>query len=307
MKSIFVCLLLGTALFCSSADAQKPATQINAASKAPPNSVPSAKTKDVIALSQTTPSVTTKNASPVLHELQVDESKTIKSIDETHWWQSADWWLAIFTGLLLVVAISQVFLFFWQLKLIREQSNDASQTANAARLSAEAARESVELSRQVSKAELRAYLGVDEDTRPEITQLLEDNVLTLHAVIKNSGKTPAYKVKRALKVYCLDCPLPNDFQFPDPTATALGTEMLNPGEQTFHLFDYGIAAMPADIRAQVFDPVGGNKRIFVLGHVVYEDAFGERHHTNFCVCILWKNGHKKKPAWVLYRHGNDAT
>lgn len=48
-------------------------------------------------------------------------------------------WTAIFTGLLSVIAFFQMFLFVWQLRLMRQSADDASIAANAARDSAKVA------------------------------------------------------------------------------------------------------------------------------------------------------------------------
>ena len=69
----------------------------------------------------------------------------------------------IFTAGLLLVAIGQIFLFYWQLKLMHKSLTDTEKAANAAQKSADVAEKTVETMTDTAKRQLRAYVFPKHD------------------------------------------------------------------------------------------------------------------------------------------------
>jgi hypothetical protein len=64
---------------------------------------------------------------------------------------------------------------------------------------------------------------------------------------------------------------------------------------------------------EIFAPMGyvPHKRLFVYGHITYNDGFTDDRQTNFCYLIWWRYAGAprsiEKPGFYLYRLHNEAT
>ncbi|MGB9429273.1 MAG: hypothetical protein WCC11_05265, partial [Gammaproteobacteria bacterium] len=56
----------------------------------------------------------------------------------------------------------------------------------------------------------------------------------------------------------------------------------------------------------VREKMNPGERLYIIGYVIYEDAFGKRHHSHFCYYLEWKNGKGKRPGWMIYSAYNDS-
>jgi hypothetical protein len=112
------------------------------------------------------------------------------------WWHQASDPVSLFTLGLVLVGLAQLFLFLWQLRLIRESLTDAKEAAQAGTTAATAAsRQALVAEESLTKLE-RPYLfvfNVSALKTEEIEQGQEDDgyYLTVTYSVANYGKIPA--------------------------------------------------------------------------------------------------------------------
>jgi hypothetical protein len=191
---------------------------------------------------------------------------------------TATWALAGFTMLLAMVALGQIGLFLWQLRLIRESLDDAKIAAEAAREGARAARDSADTAKLSMIAGDRAY--VHQDGFRWISHLVPSTnkyFWRLHPRWVNSGNTPTRALNVYIKYELLDTELPDDYSFSvDPNVTAALTGISPKGIIESAYYDIS----GDDLRA-VMDRT---KYLYVWGIARYRDVFPntEEHITKFC-------------------------
>ena len=124
-----------------------------------------------------------------------------------------------FTFWLVIVAIGQLALFFWQLVLIRESLDDAKiaadaaeQSADAAKIQAETARYTLKTMQSTAERQLRAYLVIAPTLLIRIN--LDEKLQFIFTQI-NSGETPAFNASHTGVMRLIDHPLRENFPFPE--------------------------------------------------------------------------------------------
>jgi hypothetical protein len=150
---------------------------------------------------------------------------------------------------------------------------------------------------------LRAYVFVEGS-------FFEQNAesATFKISIKNSGQTPAYKVRYWTKIGLMDYPLPED-KFPaapDPSEVKFigvvapqGTYEMN----VTRLFIY---------QGEERESLAPNKALYVAGRIDYEDAFLRNCWTTFRYFVGGENNlarplsERNAHRTSSYRSGNDA-
>lgn len=164
--------------------------------------------------------------------------------------------------------------------------------------------------RQTAKKQLRAYIGVSEGTKEIVTlksgtfEFLE---IVLHPV--NYGKIPARNVRFFYKADLLPKTLDKNFDF--------SAELIK-SEGTVSLFPTQDGAMPCRTRGftgaeiqEIYTPMGGPRRLFVYGHIIYNDGFVDDRETKFCYTIYWRHPDAEttaeKPDFYCYKTHNEAT
>ena len=167
-----------------------------------------------------------------------------------------------------------------------EQVSEAlAQTAASAAENTQLVREMPERQARIAALQSRAYLSVQFGT-----VIPQDNNTGYRfeprMLIINNGHTPAYRVRHRIASNVLPFPsLPTDFEFPLPEThpkASIGT--LGP-EQRF-IIQAVVPHLYSDAEiAQIRN--GIDRRIYVWGTVLYEDAFGIKHSTNFSQSIIW--------------------
>lgn len=182
---------------------------------------------------------------------------------------NATWLLAIFTVVLAIIAIVQVFMFLAQLKLTRESVVDAEVAAKAAMASAEA----------LPKIE-RAYLFVSCSIRftnePVPGTKLARRVGIFTLTMTNYGKTPAIlKRLRAYPVYS-DHP-PQELIPARNNATIPSGLVVGSGGVYEH-------TERAPIEIDQWKEIVGDVlyKFYIVGTVEYDDILGQEHATGFC-------------------------
>lgn len=159
----------------------------------------------------------------------------------------------------------------------------------------------VENTREDSKRELRAYVGIDEDLRPDIIQgEIKDDFVVFVAEIKNFGKTPAYDVEMTISAKSFPEPLPPGFVFPEPGKKKRNTHVLNPGHTSW------MRMRP--LKKHLPDVWAGKASFYVFGHVSYWDVFREvQRHTHIRCKIEMPKEEGGRAHWFFCEEGNKAT
>jgi hypothetical protein len=175
---------------------------------------------------------------------------------------------------LVIVGLAQAALFWWQLNLIREGSADTKEAARAAGESAKAARDTVELARKTAERELRAYVMVD--TVAFFQPDGPDGRTYIHVELKNFGQTPCYRGELIAGAdVCLTKPL--DFVIPlDEKSERYPEVTMAPG----HLHIIHIERSE-EVTGKWHSLNDSGKTAYVWGRLIYQDAFDNKHVTEF--------------------------
>lgn len=206
---------------------------------------------------------------------------------------SPDGWVAIFTGLLVVVGAVQAGLFLWQLTLIRKSLADAKNAAKAAGDSAKAASDAVTLSRQTAERELRAYIYLKNIERrfergpptmgayKEVQGAITGVILT--PVWANSGNTPARRIFSGANIKTFDAKIPDNFDFADSNPPMRG--VLAPNSEMF-------AQIGKIAQSTLASVARKESNVLIWGWLDYDDVFPatERHRTEFCFRVDVRHG-----------------
>lgn len=151
--------------------------------------------------------------------------------------------------------------------------------------------------RKTSKRQLRAYVFAETSYISNIVNPSQVNLLTIQDVdlparitnpfagpvanmqIKNSGQTPAFNVCHWGNIIFAPFPLPNNYLPTKPGNNKPMPCILGPGVMSSKLYFLPNPLTPN----QVSDLVNGTGAIYVYGEITYEDAFGNKHFTNYRV------------------------
>ena len=193
--------------------------------------------------------------------------------DNSGWW--VNFFLAIFTGALVVVAAAQCYIIFWTLKATQD-------AAEAATLSAQAAI-GLELPKLfVTKIELEPL--ANQNAASEIRKII--------VTITNYGRTPAFLTHESAE-YFFGQPLPATPDYPNTIDLEPGT-IIEKGDR------YIITARGRDNRA------GFNKAtlltptilFWVYGHIWYRDFLNNPHALGFCSRLYVSNELAGDPRFI---------
>jgi hypothetical protein len=140
--------------------------------------------------------------------------------------------------------------------------------------------------RQSSRRELRAYLFADSVGCYEIwepkknrlgrTKKHKTGIVGATVFIKNSGQTPAYKVRHIGEVAICKCFEESLLEIGDGDIKGFLNQI--PASGVIHKFRR-MAHAPSE--EQIAGLKTGNYAVYVFGRIDYEDAFKRRHFTNY--------------------------
>jgi hypothetical protein len=141
-----------------------------------------------------------------------------------------NWWVAVFTVVLAVIAAIQAGLFYWQLGLLKESLIDAKAAADAARDAANAAMQSADIATNSE----RAWVVTDATFSSDWPDLMKKGAPDKSKVIlkiKNAGRSPAEleQVEILAFVYPANDDFPNEPVYGDGSKGSLGLDLM-PGE-----------------------------------------------------------------------------
>jgi hypothetical protein len=228
------------------------------------------------------------------------------------------WQLAVFAGQLLVFGY-QAYKLRQTITTTREISGrqerdmrasiaEASRAASAMDKVAASLAASVETTSQMAteqkgfwQRQMRAYVSVflggfipqnrDTPYRYEVQMLM-----------RNTGHRPAHDIRFGSRLVIRPFPLPDDFDFVIPEAEYIASGHINTGQQFF--FRRALDTLISD--EEITEIMRGNSRkLYIYGTVTYNDAFGEKHYTNFCQFGMWDVSNNFSII-NINRH-NDAT
>ncbi len=128
-----------------------------------------------------------------------------------------------------------------------------------------------------SEIQLRAYVAA---TVTALSRFSPDEKVEIVFEVKNHGQTPASNVRCFAKIQVWPFPLPDDFDMGKIEDPIKGTFSLAP---TAGRHVACASGSPID-RATVNEILNeGTVRVYLAGKVLYEDMFGKKRETRFCV------------------------
>jgi hypothetical protein len=183
--------------------------------------------------------------------------------------------------------------------------------ANADEDSAVAANATLLAMEATGERQLRAYVN----GRPKAFGL-DGNRKRFTAIfsIRNSGTTPAYRLRNEGRVEIHPYPLPDNFTFPEPEMKNASVSIVHADEPAGAHQGFGHSADNLDQNLINEACAGKTKRFYLFGYIEYMDAFNKRRTTRLCYSIapLAENfgyGEGKNSlalGWEASAQGNEA-
>jgi hypothetical protein len=212
-------------------------------------------------------------------------------------------WLSKFTLFLFCVAVLQAGLFVWQLLYMRKGLRDATIATNAATASAKAANDSILLAKQTAEQQLRAYVF---PTKIGV-KLYIGQVPKYCVLIRNTGQTPAYKLRCIDRFASVNFPLQEPL--PDTVSSDFSRTNLGPGHK---LEKSGTARRPDDtpviFTASALEKLrDGRAAIYVYGIIDFVDAFKRERWVKYRYMTGGNVGFQSDGKLVICEQGNDTS
>jgi hypothetical protein len=232
----------------------------------------------------------------------------------------SDWWMVRLTALLVAVGVAQFFMFFFQLRAMREGVTDAGIAAraalvqaNAARLSAEAA-VGVEVPRIIPSEFVLDRSGYSAASDlglvllPSTKEALENGRGHIALEFKNIGRTPAEVIAISYALVVAR-ELPEEPSYA-PIKPVAPSETFEHGDTwKYFIFSYG----KLDLSAVITTDDGGSltntlraihqPRVWIFGYLRYLDFMNQTADVRFCAHMtfgphnsgseFWKGGPAK--------------
>jgi hypothetical protein len=162
-----------------------------------------------------------------------------------------------------------------------------------------------------SRRQLRAYVS---GSVFHISSFDVDELAIFKIRLENVGITPARKVAHHSVVVVAPEPLPDSFEFP-PITTPLSNPANIFPKQGFEGSTVATSIFTSEERTRI---IAGTSRIYCVGEIFYETAFGQECHTRFCVAAVadqetmrkLASGYRKADLTVTFhiaRIGNEDT
>ena len=182
-------------------------------------------------------------------------------------------------------AWAQVLLTLGGLLLIWRTLAHTKKATTAAKNAADAAWGSVSETKDSSRKQLRAYVGIEKIEsekklvpqgigRPTKLQRPDDNPMTILVTFKNAGQSPANNV--IIKINMLSARGENPVHLPEPQRE-LSVGSLMP-HTAHHLDSEFVTDNWLDVQSSILD---GTAAIIVYGTITYNDLYGSAHKTAF--------------------------
>lgn len=174
---------------------------------------------------------------------------------------------AIFTGSLAIIAFIQMILFVWQLRLMRQSSDNAATAANAARDSAKVAMDTF-TTLERPWLFLEKHRIVRREGAPIQPSILNNYWISL--LFKNNGRSPAIITNLVFKIIeTSELPAVPDYSLCVNKLECPAT----------------LAAGKMFESSQVGPSPGKGVQYTIFGKLSYKDMAGVEHHTGFAIDI----------------------
>lgn len=171
-------------------------------------------------------------------------------------------------------------------------------------------RQAISTDREVGHAQVRAYIGFEIAKPPAFGP--GDKPAASFKLI-NTGQSPANKIRHLTMIEILDHPLPKNqgsLVEPAPGQSIPRVTIRAGGEITIDAeADHPITRDEIDELVR-----GGNRRLYLVSKVIYEDVFKSIHTSELCAFLeletvtMAANGNRVlKAQWALSDVANDAT
>jgi hypothetical protein len=253
----------------------------------------------------------------------------VRILAAEHDYWSSEWWLVYLTGSLAAFTLGLMIYtsFLWGItKRVGKDAKDtaerqAAQTQESlsiSRAAANAAKESAEVAIKTAMPLLRPNVVSMFGLHPLLatTTDLPKHESVIHLHFDNFGKSPAFLRAVRAELFLTRDNLPSvDW---DALATRDQEVMVVPGDGRARDYDWGALELRQNtpLSAHDLDEILAEaktrryRRFFLAGEVVYDDFFGQRHWSRFCLKLrLWgTNTHNaEKNVWEVKANAFQAT
>ena len=140
------------------------------------------------------------------------------------------------------------------------------------------ARDVLSVTRDQERRQLRAYVSIMGKDTTEHLDVGQKPEFTLD--VKNTGSTPAFNISTGGKIIVLPYPLPGALNMVPQKGVPNSRTALFPGATNNIPLEGDV--ITADDAKNLKGPEP-KYRIYFLAHVEYDDIWGERHYTHFCM------------------------
>ena len=188
-------------------------------------------------------------------------------------WIKPDWWTAVATIALVVVALGQLVLFYVQLRYMRTSLHDAKVAADAARESANVAKQSADAAQVIDRAYVFATVQFSGVSIVPSDTAINRVVVTL----RNYGKTPA-----VLTMFRGDHFLADGYTYPDELGPTIRERPIPDGMVIPPGGGHEIPLSFTISLKEWGDVERADKTFGFRGRADYKDVFGVDHSTGFC-------------------------
>lgn len=161
-----------------------------------------------------------------------------------------------------------------------------------------ATRDLVRGAEKTAERQLRAYVLVEKVT---IIDFAKNKQPRIHAVMRNTGQTPAFKLHFAANATLLPYPATSPFVFNWPSKRIYS--VIGPGAATTITIAPRLVLTEQDIA----DVLEKRTAIYVYGRIEYEDAFGRDQWSEFRVIHGGNLGPSANDLMQDCDEGNDAS
>ncbi|MGC1493268.1 MAG: hypothetical protein WA798_18025 [Candidatus Acidiferrum sp.] len=224
-------------------------------------------------------------------EAQKNEAVSTNAPEQSEKKPSSDWWIVYLTAALVFVGLCQLIAMAVQTYWMRR-------TVAVAKQSADAATATVKVMEDTAKKQLRPNVYVVGASR----HLDEAGIMVIDVKIKNAGLTTAYECSRYMvEAVSRQYPqIPGEFDRIPVSPASIRKSPIPPGE-TVEFFQTAEPITPQ----QVSVITGQGSAIYLFGKIVYRDAFGDEHFTNFRLECMGENFLRGR--FAPSESGNEAT
>lgn len=151
-----------------------------------------------------------------------------------------------------------------------------------------------------SETQLRAYVAAEPGPIYHVNAV--GSPLVAYLVIRNTGQTPAYEVKRTIGISLLAPPVPPRRDLLGRVRRVEGVLVLQPRAQN-HILETLKRILTEGEVAKIISPGGEKLRIYVFGTITYKDVFGGEHFTHYCHMYFGNLAVPDQPLGYLGRQG----